>query len=94
LVTWFGEREAGLRIRQVRPVDDVVQIAPRALLFIHGERDPVIDVSNSLRLYEAAREPKELYLIPNAGHGGLLAADPAEFERRVVGFLDTHLRGR
>ena len=94
LVTWFGEREAGLRIRQVRPVDDVAQIAPRALLFIHGEQDPVIDVSNSLRLYEAAREPKELYLIPNAGHGGLLAADPAEFERRVVGFLDAHLRGR
>ena len=94
LVVWFGEREAGLRIRQVRPVDDVAQIAPRAILLIHGEQDPVIDVSNSLRLYGAAQEPKALYLIPNAGHGGLLAADPAEFERRVVGFLDVHLRGR
>ena len=94
LVIWFGEREAGVRLRQVRPVDDVVQIAPRAVLFIHGEQDPVIDVSNSLHLYEAAREPKALLLIPNAEHGGLLAADPAEFERQVVGFLDTHLRGR
>jgi len=74
LVIWFGEHEAGLRIRQVRPLDDVPQIGPR--------------------LYEAAREPKELYLIPDAGHGGLMAANPAEFERRVVGFLDAHLRGR
>jgi fermentation-respiration switch protein FrsA (DUF1100 family) len=51
-------------------------------------------VSNSLRLYQLAQEPKALYLIPNAAHGGLLAAAPAEFERRVAGFLGTHLRGR
>jgi fermentation-respiration switch protein FrsA (DUF1100 family) len=94
LVIWFGEREVGLRIRQVRPVDDVPQIGPRAILLIHGEQDPTVDVSNSRRLYEAAREPKELYLVPNAGHGGLLAADPAEFERRVVGFFDVYVRGR
>ncbi|HUX77279.1 MAG TPA: alpha/beta hydrolase [Anaerolineae bacterium] len=94
LVIWFGEREAGIQLRQVRPIDDVGQIAPRAILFIHGEQDPVVDVSNSLRLYQAAREPKALYLVPNAGHGGLLAAAPAEFERRMVSFLDTHLRGR
>ena len=94
LVIWFGEREAGIRLRQVRPIDDVGQIGPRAIMLIHGERDPVIDVSNSLRLYQAAREPKALYLIPDAGHGGLYAADPAEFERRVAGFLRTHLQGR
>lgn len=94
LVIWFGEREAGLRIRQVRPVDDVPQIGPRAILLIHGEQDATVDVSNSQRLYEVAREPKELYLVPDAGHGGLLAADPAEFERRVVGFFDVYVRGR
>ena len=93
LVVWFGEREAGVRLRQVRPVDDLAQIAPRAILFMHGEEDPVVDVSNSLRLYEAAREPKALVLVPGAGHGGLMAADPAAFERQVVGFLDAHVRG-
>jgi len=92
LVIWFGEREAGIRLRQVRPIDDVGHIAPRAIMFIHGEQDPVVDVSNSLQLYEAAREPKALVLIPNAAHGGLMDADPQEYERRVVGFLDAHMR--
>jgi len=93
LVIWFGEREAGIRLSQVRPIDDVAQIGPRAILFIHGEQDTIVDVSNSVRLYEAAEEPKAIYLIPDAGHGGLMAQGGAEFERRVVDFLDTHLRG-
>ena len=93
-VVWFAERESGVNIRQARPIDDAPRIAPRAILFIHGEQDPIMRASNSMRLYQAAREPKELYLIPKGGHGELLKADPAEYERRVVSFLDKYLRGR
>jgi pimeloyl-ACP methyl ester carboxylesterase len=92
MVIWFGEREAGVKIQLVRPIDDLAQIAPRAIMFIHGEKDTLVDVSNSHRLYEAALEPKALYLIPNAGHGGLLEVDPEEFERHIVPFLDLYLK--
>jgi pimeloyl-ACP methyl ester carboxylesterase len=92
LVIWFGEREAGVKIQLVRPIDDLAQIAPRAIMLIHGEKDTLIDVSNSQRLYRAALEPKALYLIPNAGHSGLMEADPEEFERRIVPFLDLYLK--
>lgn len=91
LMTWFGERETGVSIRQVSPIDDVARIAPRAILLIHGEQDPVIQMTNSLRLYEAAKEPKELYLIPSAGHGEFLDVDRTGFEERVLGFLRKHL---
>lgn len=91
LVVWFGELETGAKIHQVRPIEDVAGIAPRAILFIHGELDEVIPASNSLQLYQAAREPKQLYLIPNAGHGGYLDTDPEKFERILVGFLGTYL---
>lgn len=91
LVIWFGEREAGADIGQVRPVEDVGRIAPRAILLIHGSLDPAIPPENSVRLYEAAGEPKELYLVPGAGHGGFLSVDRDGFERRVTGFLDTYL---
>ena len=91
LVVWFGEREAGVEIDQVRPIDDVLQIHPRPLLFVHGEQDDLVLVENSLRLYEAALEPKELYIIPNAGHGGLYEADPEKFERITLTFLRQHL---
>jgi fermentation-respiration switch protein FrsA (DUF1100 family) len=38
--------------------------------------------------YEAAREPKELWEIPDAGHTGGITARPEEYERRVIGFFD------
>lgn len=91
LVVWFGELETGEKIQQVRPIDDVGDISPRPILFIHGELDEVIPASNSLQLYQAAREPKQLYLIPNAGHGGFLETDPVMFELTVVRFFDTYL---
>ena len=91
LVVWFGEREAGIDIGQVSPIDAIGTISPRPVLIVHGELDSVISAENAPRLYAAAGEPKELYLIPNAGHGGLLQAQPEEYRRRVVGFFDRYL---
>ncbi len=91
LVVWFGEREAGLDISQVSPIEIIGTLSPRPVLLVHGELDPTIPVENARRLYAAAGEPKELYLIPNAGHGGFLQAQPEEYPRRVVGFFDRYL---
>ena len=41
--------------------------------------------------YEAARQPKMMWLIPEAGHKGGLSARPNEYERRVVGFFERTL---
>jgi pimeloyl-ACP methyl ester carboxylesterase len=92
LIVWFGEREAGADIHLVRPIDDLPQIAPRPILFIHGEKDTLIDVSNVIDLFDAAQEPKELFIVPDAGHGGLMQADLESFENRLVTFLDTYLK--
>ena len=37
---------------------------------------------------------EELWRIPKAGHTGGFVAQPAEYERRVVGFFDRALLGR
>ncbi|MCY3800919.1 MAG: alpha/beta hydrolase [Chloroflexi bacterium] len=50
--------ESGKRIRRVT--------AP--LLVIAGEADAVIPSQDSVRLFEAAREPKRLHLVPGADH--------------------------
>ena len=42
--------------------------------------------------YEAAREPKEIWLVPGAEHTDGIEAQPEEYERRVVGFFDDGLR--
>ena len=41
--------------------------------------------------YEALRQPKPIWMIPEAGHTGGLIARPGEYERRVVGFFERTL---
>lgn len=52
------------------------------VLIIHGEYDEIIPVDMSRRLYAAARDPKELYIIPGAHHNDTyLVGGEAYFER-------------
>ena len=50
------------------PAASVGALSPLPLLLIHGERDVVIPPRHSRRLYELAGEPKELWIVPDAGH--------------------------
>ena len=38
------------------------------MLVIAGEADVVIPLQDSVRLFEAAREPKRLHIVPGADH--------------------------
>ena len=71
-------------------IDLVPEIAPRPVLLIgSGGRGTEIPVT---RLYaQAAGTTAQVWEIPEAGHTGGLRARPAEYERRVIDFLDEAL---
>lgn len=48
------------------PFDDIETISPRPMLFITGDKAHSKEFSEDA--YKRAAEPKELYIIPNAGH--------------------------
>jgi hypothetical protein len=50
------------------PLASVGAVSPLPLLLIHGEADTVVPPHHAQRLYEAARQPKELWLLPGTGH--------------------------
>jgi len=53
---------------QVSPLRWIDKISPRPLLLIHGEKDDLVPVEHARRLFEKAGEPKNLVIIPGAGH--------------------------
>lgn len=60
-------------------------VSPLPLLLIHGERDITVPPHHSRSLFEAAAEPKELWLAPGAGHIQALR-DPA-LRRRLSDYV-------
>jgi dipeptidyl aminopeptidase/acylaminoacyl peptidase len=87
LTVAFAQRQTGLHISEVRPIDDIPSIAPRPIFIIHGTGDDLIPAEQGLRLYEAAREPKELWMIDMMGHESAINLFPDEYEKRVIGFF-------
>ncbi len=81
----------GYQFEAVRPIDVVAQIAPRSLFIIHGTADSLIPSSQGERLYEAAGEPKELWLVENVIHCGAYFADRPRYVQRVTEFFDRAL---
>ena len=93
--SWAIVAAASVRARRrlLSPIELVARIAPRGLLLIAPREDSLINHTQSLRLYSAAREPKELYLVPGAEHAAAYTVAGAEYERRVLSFLARHLDG-
>jgi uncharacterized protein len=50
------------------PIAAVAEISPIPLLIIHGTRDSVVNSSHAQGLFNRAREPKQLWLVPDAEH--------------------------
>ena len=42
-------------------------------------------------LHDAAGEPRELWIVPGAGHGEYFTAAPADWRAHVVGFYERTL---
>jgi hypothetical protein len=96
--TWLTYAAAGALSRVAPPpsLEEMTPlIAPRPLLLIYAAGSHQAGEAQLNPIYfEAAGEPKELWVIPDAGHTEGLAAHPDEYEARVIGFFDRALLGR
>ena len=50
------------------PLPVMKMISPIPLLILHGDLDTIVPVHHGQELYEAALEPKQLWIVPGAGH--------------------------
>jgi alpha-beta hydrolase superfamily lysophospholipase len=91
LVLFWGQREAGIDLKAVRPVEVIGRLSPRAVLLIHGAQDELLPVENSYQLYAAAGEPKELVIYAGVGHGGYIFQEPQRYPKTVIKFLGKYL---
>jgi dipeptidyl aminopeptidase/acylaminoacyl peptidase len=83
----WASRQAGMRLDILQPRDVVPAIAPRPVLVIGGTGDDLVPPYMARELYDAAGEPKELYLVPGAGHGDYEKLAPGDYRERLSSFF-------
>jgi fermentation-respiration switch protein FrsA (DUF1100 family) len=79
------------------PPQKLRTLVPRihgAVFFVYGEKGQPTERPANHAFYAKARGPKQIWEVPGSGHIGGIDAQPAEYERRVVGFFDRYLRDR
>lgn len=88
---YFLLHSAGYRGRDVAPLRVIHALAGRPLLLIHGSDDDMIPVSHAYRLFDAAHEPKALWIGQGANHCGTYFLDRRAYCQRVINFFHAAL---
>ena len=69
------------------PADAAARVAPTPLLIVHGDRDSYFPVDHAEQLYQAAHEPKELWIVPGFGHAESGAIEMPALLDRLGGWV-------
>ena len=91
LIQFFTHRETGLRLDQVRPIDDIAHISPRPVFIIQGLGDRSVPLDSAQRLYDAAGEPRKLWMEEDVPHLNMYTYYRQEYIKQVIGFFDEYL---
>lgn len=84
----IAEYRTGVAVEQVKPIGATPKL-PCAAFIIGGANDVKTLPSETVRLFESAPEPKQLWLVPNKGHQDLFSQEYAE---KVLAFLKMYLK--
>lgn len=79
-VGWWGLQN------EFRNIDKISRLAV-PLLLIHGERDRIVPVEMGRRLFAKAPPPKQLLIVPGAGHSNAHAVGGQSYRRAWLDFI-------
>ena len=82
-------RRAGYDLKHAAPIR-AVPLSKTPTLFIHGSGDDFVPAPMMDRLYQAARCPKRLLWVPNAGHALSVGVNPELYWDTVDAFLQEY----
>lgn len=87
MVDALFERRLGFRLHEVDPAQRIGELSPTPVLIIHGTDDSVVPVTQAHELYQAAGEPKQLWIIEGIPHCSAYFADRIGYSQRVADFF-------
>ena len=90
-VLWELGLMKGRALRNIAPSRAAAKLGGTPLMLINGGEDPLVPPADARLIFAAAQGPKELWIVPEAGHAAALAIDPEQYAHRVGAFLARYL---
>ncbi len=90
-VLWQLGMMTGRAVRELAPAQAASKLGGCPLMVINGADDPLVPPADAHQIFAAASGPKELWIVPKAGHAAALSVDPEQYARRVKAFLARYL---
>lgn len=87
----LARRRLGHDPEPYSPLYHVGRIAPRPVLLIYGEQDRRSPLGDARRLLANMGEPKELWVVPGAGHAECAEKGAEAYQRRILDFFKRSL---
>ena len=81
----------GIPINDLNPIEKINNLNT-PLLLISGTNDAHTTLPETERLFAAARDPKEIWIIPGAGHFNMHSYAGRTYENRISAFLFQYLQ--
>ncbi len=91
LAKLIAQTETGISLDKVSPLDDIGKISPRPVYIVHSTADIVAPPEAGEKLFNAAHEPRFLWLERNAPHLAIYLDNPRRYQRRLVDFFNEWL---
>jgi len=91
LLTWQLKPRLGVSAAELRPIDKVGSIqVPK--LFIAGSDDQYTTLTESRQMFDAAVEPKALWVLNGVGHEDSYRLASRDYEQRVLDFFSQYFK--
>jgi len=73
-------------------IDFIDRISPIPILIVQGDADPIIPVHHARDLFNAAREPKTLWIVPGGRHIDSFSNLHPDFREKLINYLSQNVK--
>jgi dipeptidyl aminopeptidase/acylaminoacyl peptidase len=92
VAAWIYEIMFKTDIERIAPLNFIGELSPTPVFIIGGEGDTQMPASDAEELFAKAKEPKSLWIIKGASHGGTISAAGGDYHKRIIEFFDKYLK--
>ncbi len=88
-LTWIFQPLAYLVMSDRYAPGDLSELSPIPILYVHGAQDTVVRSWFSEKMYARSKEPKHLWILPEAKHAETYWTEKGRYRQQLVEFLDS-----